>query len=392
MYYYVDHTSRFGRNTGIQRCVRAIATALLAAGVPLRPVLWNRERLDFEPAPPEALQHLGRWSGPSPAAWAASPPLAHSGDAGWLLIVELVSGPHQPTAQQLRQAADRHGLRLAWVFHDAIPLRWAHLYGAGAAFTAACHRAYMAGLAAADLVLANSRTSADHLRLFLHQQGLPAGHVQALPLAEEFPGVPRGAPGRAAAPRLNSQRLLCVGSLEPRKNHAGLLKAVAFLVAAGRFPAELVLVGWPGDPRVVDLVQRALDLGLPLRWEADADDERLAELYRWCDATLVVSLEEGFGLPVAESLWHGRPCLCSGEGALGELAAGGGCWRLRVQPWRALAEGLDQWLAQPQLRQHTRQQLLARATRSWADYGQELIGRLEGVAANSRLQPSTPAL
>ena len=109
MYYYVDHTSRFARNTGIQRCVRAIAVALASAGVPLRPVVWNREQLDFSAAGPEALQHLAQWSGPSEDAWAES--AQHHPTDDWLLIVELVSGPYQPTALQLRRAAERRGWR-----------------------------------------------------------------------------------------------------------------------------------------------------------------------------------------------------------------------------------------------------------------------------------------
>ena len=52
MLYYVDHPSRFDRNTGIQRCVRSIAKALLALQVPLRPVVWNRSEQDlFWPRP-----------------------------------------------------------------------------------------------------------------------------------------------------------------------------------------------------------------------------------------------------------------------------------------------------------------------------------------------------
>ena len=375
MYYYVDHTSRFQRNTGIQRCVRVIAAALMEVGVPLRPLVWNREQQDFEAPTPQALAHLGQWSGPDPAGWGRGQAAARD---TWLLIVELVRGPHQPTAAQLRRATERRGLRLAWVFHDAIPVRLAGLYGPAAEATAASHRAYMAGLATADLVLANSHTTASHLRSFLQQQGLGAEAVQALPLALEFPGVPRGAPRQPhGAEAGRPLRLLCVGSLERRKNHAGLLKAVAWLVAQQRFAAELVLVGWPNDPAVVALVQRARALGLPLRWEDSADDQRLVELYRWCDATVVASLEEGFGLPVAESLWHGRPCLCTVEGALGELAAGGGCLALAGCAWSQLVEGLDRWLTTPWLRERLAGEVQQRPLRPWSQYATELLARLD---------------
>lgn len=393
MYYYVDHTSRFERNTGIQRCVRSIATALIGTGEPLRPVVWNREQEVLEAASSLALAHLNCWSGPDARSWAPvdwrQPKSAAFDD--WLLIVELVSGPHQPSSQQLRAAADRYGLRLAWVFHDAIPLRLAHLYGASARRTAEFHCAYMAGLAEADLVLANSHTTAAHLCAFLKQKHLASGHLQALPLAEEFSGVhrcPQAEPRSISEP----QRFLCVGSLEPRKNHVALLKAIAALDAEDNFPAELVLVGWPNDGRVVDFVQRSLQLNLQLRWEADVDDARLLELYRWCDATVLPSFEEGFGLTVAESLWHRRPCLCSGEGALGELAAAGGCYTLATHHWRSLAAGLQHWLQDPEIRIKVLKRLQHRPLRTWRDYSRELLLRLEVASNNSRCHRLIPSV
>ena len=69
IYYYVDHTSRFEHNSGIQRCVRALARALLELGQPLVPVVWDRQRQCLAPASAQALAHLARWSGPAAQAW-----------------------------------------------------------------------------------------------------------------------------------------------------------------------------------------------------------------------------------------------------------------------------------------------------------------------------------
>ena len=394
MFYYVDHTSRFGRNTGIQRCVRIIARALIELGVPLRPVVWSADQRAFTQASPEALQHLARWNGPAPQDWQPVPPpssveveASHPTDR-WLLIVELISGPHLPDTESLRRAAQQRGWQVAWVFHDAIPIRLAHLYGAQATITAERHRLYMRGLAQFQLVLANSATTADHLCTFLQQEGLPHQHVRPLPLALEFPGCPPGSPARSV-PSGSSSRLLCVGSLEPRKNHRSLLKAVAALTASGRFPAQLVLVGWANDRQVVDLVQRALRLGLAVQWEPDADDQRLADLYQWCDFTVYPSLEEGFGLPVAESLWKRRPCLCSGEGALGELASGGGCFTVNTTRWQDLAQALDQLLHDAALQQRLQEELLQRVLRRWRQYAQDLLESLDQPVNSTDRQQAT---
>ena len=175
-------------------------------------------------------------------------------------------------------------------------------------------------------MLANSQATACHLsHYWQNEQLIPRASLRALPLATELP-----AQLRCSSPSGAESLVLCVGSLELRKNHQGLLKALASLVADGCWPNSLtlVIVGWPNDSQVVQLVERASTLGLPLRWERQADDLRLRQLYEGSIFCVYPSLEEGFGLPVAESLWHRRPCLCSGSGALGELAAGGCCLQL----------------------------------------------------------------
>jgi len=387
MHYYVDHTSRFGQNTGIQCCVRAVARALMDVGTPLRPVVWSRQQADFDAASPQALHHLARWSGPAVEGWwtdevrrpgSAEP---HPTDR-WLLIVELVSGPHSPTPRQLQRAAGRRGWQVAWVFHDAIPIRLAHLYGPGGAITSAHHAAYMRGLALFPLVLANSLTTAHHLRTFLQHEGLPWGHVRPLPLALELLGTSPGKPPHQPTSH-RPKRILCVGSLEPRKNHRALLKALVWLAAQDRCPAELVLVGWANDPGVVAQVNRASSLGVALQWQPQVDDQRLSELYDWCDFTVYPSLEEGFGLPVAESLWKRRPCVCSGEGALGELAAGGGCKSVNTSSWRELAAALEDLVHDSLLQHRLQVQVQQRVLRSWRQYAQDLLQNLDQAESST---------
>src|SRR3546814_9879591 len=60
------------------------------------------------------------------------------------------------------------------------------------------------------------------------------------------------------------------------------------------------------------------------------DDEDLNKLYAASDFTVYPSYEEGFGLPILESLWHARPCICMNQGAMAEVALGGGCLQVNV--------------------------------------------------------------
>lgn len=372
MFFYVDHTTRFAHNTGIQRCVRLTARALIELGIPLRPVCWRPEQ-GFVLATPDQLLHLERWNGPPAGAWTMD--LDTSMTPSWLLVVELVREANKPTPQGMQAAARARGLQVAWVFHDAIPIRLAHLYGGPQSVAARSHAAYMRGLAVADRVLANSHTTAEHLRSFLTREQLPSRHVQGLPLAQAFPSPRRTSPPephQVGSPL----RLLCVGSLEARKNHRSLLKALAWLEAQASGAVHLRIVGWANEPAVAALVQRAICRGLPVEWIQDADDERLDQLYAWSQFTVYPSIEEGFGLPVAESLWHGRGCLCSGEGALGELAAEGGCLMVKTHSWRLMADALYSLVASPDRVAALNADAQRRPLRSWSDYGQQLLAAL----------------
>ena len=51
----------------------------------------------------------------------------------------------------------------------------------------------------------------------------------------------------------------------------------------------------------------------------------MTQLYDSARATLFPTIAEGCGLPLLESLWMGRPCVCSDLPVLRENTDGGGC-------------------------------------------------------------------
>ena len=114
--------------------------------------------------------------------------------------------------------------------------------------------------------------------------------------------------------------LLMVGTLEPRKNHATALAALARLKAAG-FPHRLLIVGgkgWLFEPvlRLVDELGLAGDV--VFTGYAPAAD--LPPLYSGAACVLLPSLFEGFGFPVLEAMACGAPVVCSNVSSLPEVA------------------------------------------------------------------------
>jgi glycosyltransferase involved in cell wall biosynthesis len=119
--------------------------------------------------------------------------------------------------------------------------------------------------------------------------------------------------------------VLCVSSLQPRKNHLRTLAAAEQLWASG-LAFQLVFVegthqSWTSFE---ELRQRLSRQGRPLRVLSEISDEELFSLYRSARFTVCVSLTEGFGLPIAESLAAGTPAVVTRYGATAEIAAAGG--------------------------------------------------------------------
>ena len=120
----------------------------------------------------------------------------------------------------------------------------------------------------------------------------------------------------------HQNHLLCVGTLEIRKNHKLLLECLEKLIPD--YPdLEMVFVGKSGwlAQDVLDKIRHSEYFGKNLFWYSGISDHELCYLYTHAFLTVMPSYIEGFGLPVIESLSMGCPVLSSDRGALPE--AGG---------------------------------------------------------------------
>jgi glycosyltransferase involved in cell wall biosynthesis len=113
--------------------------------------------------------------------------------------------------------------------------------------------------------------------------------------------------------------LLSVGTLEPRKNLHGLLRAYRLLRERRADAPVLALAGASGWG-----LDQARLLGSAgessVRRLGYVPDEHLAALYASCSAFIYVSLYEGWGLPVAEAMALGAPVVTSSVSSLPEVA------------------------------------------------------------------------
>jgi glycosyltransferase involved in cell wall biosynthesis len=113
---------------------------------------------------------------------------------------------------------------------------------------------------------------------------------------------------------------LAVGSIEKRKNQHSILEALKYLTDQ-KNKIQIKLIGHLNPD--YDEFNQALDdakaAGFDVEIQQRADDEDLNKAFADCTATLFCSLEEGFGLPVLESVCRKRVCITSKLGSMKEI-------------------------------------------------------------------------
>lgn len=208
-----------------------------------------------------------------------------------------------------------------WMCYDLIPVRHPE-YCQNPALTKAAFQAWLdRAILDGDRFICISNFVADDLRNYALGLGRTPG-IDVMPLAHEF--APAKGPVAAKVAQLQSAPfVLFVSSLNMRKNQDGLVELwIKLHQQLGERLPTLVLAGrsW-GMEHLFRRLAATENVSGKVVHLADLTDADLHFLYEHCAFTIFPSLYEGWGLPVGESLWMGKPCLSSNKTSLPE--AGG---------------------------------------------------------------------
>ena len=174
-----------------------------------------------------------------------------------------------------------------------------------------------------DVVLTISACTRRELTDYCREAGLAMpriglvrlGDVSTGRAADELPPLPRFVPRRPF--------FLCVSTLDVRKNHRCLYEAWTALVSErGEQCPDLLCVGMShaGVSDLIHEIRHDPVVNRHLHLLNGVCDAELTWYYRNCVATIYPSKHEGWGIPVAESLAHGRLCLASSAASLREIS------------------------------------------------------------------------
>jgi glycosyltransferase involved in cell wall biosynthesis len=255
--------------------------------------------------------------------------------------VYLQASPHH-LDQRARVAAilAREQAGFVCLVHDLIPIEYPEYARADGAER---HRARISTVVdLCDSIITNSEATRRSLQVYLERAGrnplVRVVHLGTAPLADlHDPAPPPGDP-----------YFVCIGTIEPRKNHLLLLnvwRRMSEELGSTRTP-RLFLVGRRGweNEQVIDMLERCPSLHDRVTELSSMSDRAVARLLRGATALLLPSFAEGFGMPVTEALSAGVPVICSDLPVLREAADGiadyidpldGPAWMARILDYAA---------------------------------------------------------
>jgi glycosyltransferase involved in cell wall biosynthesis len=176
-----------------------------------------------------------------------------------------------------------------------------------------------------DRIIADShQTKADITELL----GIPGEKIDVIHLAADERFRPMST--NEVRPVLDKYHLppnyiLFVGTLEPRKNLLGLLKAYYALKQNCDYSEKLVIVGakgWKFSPIFQWIEEKALQEDVI--FTGFVDDADLPALYNGSAVFVLPSIYEGFGLPILEAMNCGIPVIASNRSSIPEVAGSAG--------------------------------------------------------------------
>ncbi len=403
IHYFVHITGTDPGISGIPRVVKNLGRELFwRDDVDLVPVCWSDRLNAVVHAEQKLLDNLARHDGPQfrESAQAREPIAPAPGD--WLFFAEV---PHLSSQDRDYPSVSidepigcgrRSGMKVAALLHDIMPLTYElgperrrafadMVQETGDDLRRMQFRVYAHALAQTDLVIPVSRTSGELLTQWLIRRG---HREDALPpivpilLPEEVFGAPRIVPGQHARNETETKEFLTVGTVCAHKNQLSTMAAFQRLLE--RRPdldLRLNVVGSvaPDSAVPASLMTKRAKGRIVLRGQIP--DEQLERLTGQAYASVFVSLAEGFGLPVAESLWRGKPCISSNEGSLAEIAQGGGCLPVDPHSVDDIEAALETLATDEPRYNELLQQIATRQMKSWREYAGAIVGHLLAYSA-----------
>ncbi len=338
---------------------------------------------------PNAIQQIGRWIEQGFRRAIRNPvrrqiqslrpqpdnPILQPGDS------LVISGSTWDTIDPLwlAQLCETGGIQLVAVLADMIPWKFPHHFHDPVPVQRFLQFAEVL-VKHATFVACISKATRDDFICFANQTDRYRDNAEVILLGADPPRCGRR-PDNLPDDLLERGFVLSVSTIQIRKNFQLLYHVWRRFAEEGhRDLPRLLIVGAPGWLTGDLLDQLELDplIGDHLLVRHDVDDAGLSWLYENCVATAYPSLYEGWGLPIVESLQHGKACLASNTSSMPEAGHG---LAIHLDPYdfKAWHDTLFHWITDRGVVGNLEASIAESfKPRSWQTFGREFVGRVTG--------------
>ena len=282
------------------------------------------------------------------------------------------------------------GARISLLVHDLIPLvQPEHINGD---FSMTFYQWLERSTGYCDHYFANSENTARDLHRFMQEVGAERP-VQVVPLIQSMGRAPARDTGKPFLDMVTSidgldrrilnitklPYVLVVGTMESRKNLWRLVQAWARLAQDRDIEVpKLVLAGksgWYIDD-VMNWMKASGNLNGWVEIAEKPSDRELAFLYENCTFTAMVSLYEGWGLPIGEGLGFGKTGVVADNSSMPEVG-GDLVEYCDAESIDSIYRACRKLIADPDHRKALEARIAATRLRTWDDVTEDIIGYLE---------------
>lgn len=217
-----------------------------------------------------------------------------------------------------------HGTTLVQVVYDMLPVLAPQYSGHS---TQAMYDHYTQTMPISDLVLSISESTKNDLTKWLRDQNLKVPKIEVFRLGDDFALSKPIKPSQSSfIDGMGSEKnyILCVGTVEARKNHTLLYYVYKLARERGIQLPKMVIAGrrgWRSDD-IFEIITSDPEVKDDIIFVQNTSDEELSWLYRNCMFTVYPSFYEGWGIPIAESIAYGKPSISSNTSSMPEVAKG----------------------------------------------------------------------
>lgn len=276
----------------------------------------------------------------------------------------------------------KQGVLISAFVHDVLPITNPEFFGAS---VPGFYSYIAANLCYADCLIASTQVTVDKLMNLANRYGAPTPCCSVSWLGSDFKSKRKaeGVSKKAQNIASKGKYILCVGTLEPRKNHKLVLDAYdrklskigLNLVFAGRR-------GWCVDDFLARVDNHPKkDKGFYfLEGENDAT---IDYLYQNAWAVVFPTFDEGFGLPLVEALLHGCPCVASDVPVMREVG-GSFCDYVNPESSESLEETLLGYFETPEKYENLKRRANEFKPFLWDDVAERIKGDLLNLRRNDK--------